>query len=646
MSTSADEPAAARPEASAPDPAVDATLAVLTLLTRAINAYGREDLAARVAATRQRLEDPAFRVLVVGEFKQGKSSLVNALLDADVCPVDDDIATSAPTAVRYAEQPRAQVLYAPKDGDPDAKQEREDIPLDRVREFVTEATNPENERRVQWLEVGVPNRLLADGLVLVDTPGVGGLGSVHGAITAAALPMADGVLFLSDASQEFSEPEMTFLKQALSMCPNVACVLTKTDFYPAWRKILDLDEGHLRDEKLTLDILPVSSILRREALDTGDAALDEESGFPKLLDALNTEIIGDGSRRGVVAVCAETMTIIDQLEGQFKTEESALASPERAEELQHNLLAVRERAEKLKSQSARWAQTLNDGVADITSDLDHDLRSRLRAITREADEVVEEGDPAEFWDEFEPWLYRRTAEDVVYSFRLLQARAEELSARVAEHFDLDAQEAAYHPDLANAGTLLTRAQADASVEFDLMSGGQRAMTGLRGGYIGVLMFGALGSMVGLAIGALPIAAGLMMGRKALRDEQERQLMMRRNVAKNALRKYVDEAQFLSGKDCRDTLRQIQRQLRDHYNARAEELQRSVADSMAAAQQALKSDEATRTARLRDVKAEVTRIEMLRKEVIEARELARAPQPEEAPLAVPTNEAGAGAEKAS
>jgi hypothetical protein len=492
-----------------------------------------------------------------------------------------------------------------------------------VREFVTEATNPANERRVQWLEVGVPSPLLADGLVLVDTPGVGGLGSVHGAITAAALPMADGVLFLTDASQEFSEPEMTFLKQALSMCPNVCCVLTKTDFYPAWRKILELDQGHLGDEGISMQILPVSSVLHRQATATGDTVLDAESGFPALLDALRTEVVGDGSRRGVLVVCSELFTIIDQLAAQFRSEESALASPEHAEELQLNLQGARDRAERLKSRTARWAQTLNDGIADITSDVDHDLRSRFRQITREADEVVDEGDPVEFWDEFEPWLYRRTAEDVVYSFRLLQGRADELSGRVAEHFEIDTREVAFHPDLANAGASLTRAQANASVEFTVMTGGQRAMTGFRGGYIGVLMFGALGSMIGLAIGALPVAAGLIMGRKALRDEQERQLSMRRNSAKNALRKYIDEAQFLSGKECRDTLRHLQRALRDHYNARAEELQRSVSEAMQGAAQALKADEGTRTVRLRDVKAELARVEMLRKQVVEARDLARA-----------------------
>jgi uncharacterized membrane-anchored protein YhcB (DUF1043 family) len=617
------KPVTDRPEASAPDPAVDAVLGALTLTARAVAAYGREDLGARVGAARQRIEDPAFRVLVVGEFKQGKSSLVNALLGVDVCPVDDDIATSAPTAVRYAPQRTARVLYKPTDDDHDGQPSSEEIDVERIREFVTEATNPENERRVQWLEIGVPSPLLADGLVLVDTPGVGGLGSVHGAITAAALPMADGVLFLTDASQEFSEPEMTFLKQALSMCPNVCCVLTKTDFYPAWRKILDLDQGHLTDAGVSVQILPVSSVLRRQASESGDASLDEESGVPALLDALRSEIVGDGSRRGVVAVCDELYGILDQLAAQFRSEEKAIGSPEHAAELQQGLQAARDKADRLKSQTARWALTLNDGIGDITSDVDHDLRNRLRQITREADEVIDEGDPVEFWDEFEPWLYRRTAEDVVYSFRLLQSRAEEVSAHVAEHFAIDSSEVAFHPDLTGAGGSLTRAQANASVEFSVMTGGQRAMTGFRGGYIGVLMFGALGSMIGLAIGALPIAAGLFMGRKALKDEQERQLSMRRNAAKNALRKYGDEAQFLSGKECRDTLRQLQRQLRDHYTARAEELQRSVTEAMAAAQRALKADEATNQARLRDVKAELERVAMLRKQVSEARELAEA-----------------------
>src|SRR6266508_2665572 len=225
------------PNAAQRSETVQKALTLVNLGTQAANAYKRPDLIERLRITRKRLLDPAFHVFVVGEFKQGKSSLINALLNAPVCPVDDDIATSAPTAVSWSEQPTAAVLYRAADEPADAdgerpEPERETIDFDRVHEYVTEAANPENERRVHSVEVGIPRQLLADGLVLVDTPGVGGLGSAHSSITIGALPMADAVIFVSDASQEFSRPELDFLKTARSMCPNLLCVMTKTDFYP------------------------------------------------------------------------------------------------------------------------------------------------------------------------------------------------------------------------------------------------------------------------------------------------------------------------------------------------------------------------------------------------------------------------------
>src|ERR1700759_5796543 len=75
------------------------------LAVKAATAYQRPDLAARARQALQRLQNPRVRVLVVGEFKQGKSMLVNALLNAPICPIDDDISTSVPTVVRYAESP-------------------------------------------------------------------------------------------------------------------------------------------------------------------------------------------------------------------------------------------------------------------------------------------------------------------------------------------------------------------------------------------------------------------------------------------------------------------------------------------------------------------------------------------------------------
>ncbi|MBA2325074.1 MAG: dynamin family protein, partial [Actinobacteria bacterium] len=70
-------------------PAVGEALGAIVQAKAAVKAYEREDLTGRLEAAREKLEDPAFHVLVVGEFKQGKSSLINALLNAPVCPVDD-----------------------------------------------------------------------------------------------------------------------------------------------------------------------------------------------------------------------------------------------------------------------------------------------------------------------------------------------------------------------------------------------------------------------------------------------------------------------------------------------------------------------------------------------------------------------------
>jgi len=85
-------------------------VALVDLALKATSAYGRPDLGRRLQATRSRLADPNVRVLIVGEFKQGKSQLVNALVNAPVCPVDDDIATAVPTVVRKLPTPIKKIV--------------------------------------------------------------------------------------------------------------------------------------------------------------------------------------------------------------------------------------------------------------------------------------------------------------------------------------------------------------------------------------------------------------------------------------------------------------------------------------------------------------------------------------------------------
>jgi hypothetical protein len=584
---------------------VDGASALVDLVATAATAYQRPDLVRRLAATRDRLRDPAFHVLVVGEFKQGKSSLVNALVSAPVCPVDDDVATAVPTAVRYSETPFARVRYEGDDGTEGAA---EAIPVADVASYVTESANPDNSRRVRLVEVGLPRGLLAGGLVLVDTPGVGGLGSVHAATTLAALPMADALLFVSDASQEYNGPELDFLRQARDLCPDVACVLTKTDFYPAWRKVADLDRGHLDRAGMGPPILPASSTLRAMALESGDVELDEESGFPTLLEHIRHELTSR-SAQGVLGAAKADMTwVVAQLRAQFEGERAALEDPARVQAVIRQLGDAKERADRLRGQAARWQQVLNDGLADLSSDLDHDLRNRLRRVVKEAEDAIDVSDPSDTWGEFEPWLYRRVAEDVAHHYGFIDSRGRGVAEAVAEVFAEDGSEVVFVVEGGSPADSFAPPTGVGSLDLKSIGVAQQALTAMRGTYGGVLMFGMMANLIGLAVLSAPVVGiGLFLGRKALREERDRQLASRRASAKASVRKYVDEVSFAVTKDSRDTLRRVQRQLRDHFATQAEELHRSATESLAAAQRATTDDQAQRTSRKRDIEAELGRI---------------------------------------
>lgn len=564
----------------------------------------------------ERLHDDGARVLVVGEFKQGKSSLVNALLNVATCPVDDDIATSVPTLLRFAEQPEATAWYE----DPDAGEPRgEPADPDRLAELVSEAGNRENHRGIRSVEVGLPRRLLARGLTLVDTPGVGGLGSVHGALSIASLPAADAVVFVSDASQEYSEPELRFLRHAAELCPEVVCVLTKTDLYPAWRVIAELDQGHLQRHGFDLPLIPLSAALRAHGLAAGDAALNEESGFPRLVDHLQRRIVDRRLAVSVEAVAAHTAAVAAQLEAQLELERRALDDPEEAARLHTEMVTLHRRSDELKAAAARWQTTLNDGIADLGADLDHELRSRLRRRMEEAERRIEESDPAEGCEELDGWLRRSIAEDVLECYTLLARRTDDLAAAVAELFAAAEADLGVTVDVAAPVDLLTAATSaglgtaapTTGARGRLLAAASGGFTAVRGSYGGFMMFQMIGGLVGL--GALsPVVIGLTaaMGRKTVREERQRQLAQRRQQAKAAARKYADEIGFQVGKDSRDALRHVHRALRDGFLERVQEIQQSALQGLQRAQQALEAEAQDRQRRLADVEAELARVREL------------------------------------
>jgi hypothetical protein len=597
----------------------DAVAELMGLIEQGIElaqAAARPDLRRRLEQTRERLQDASIRVIVVGEFKQGKSQLVNALVGASVCPVDDDIATSVPTVVRYGETPAA-VIVVPQEGtgvpEAEAVLERRPIAPEELVGAVSERGNPGNVKGLVAAEVFLPRKVLAGGLAIVDSPGVGGLESAHSLTTLTALPTADAMLLVSDASQEYTEPELQFLRQALRVCPNVAAVLTKTDLYPSWREIQAIDRRHLDGVVSGIPLFPVSSELRLRAARSGDAELNAESGFSELVVYLRARILGEAEAVQRRSVAADLRSVTEQLALALQAELSALVEPESTPQVVAELEAARERVDELRRRSSRWQLTLNDGVSDLISDMEHDLRDRMRSIQRDAEQAIDGGDPGPAWDQLMDWLEQRVTAAVSDTFIWTDERARWLSQRVAEHFDqadvplptirvdsidhvLDPVELVPALDLSDVGVM------------------GKLIIGMRGSYGGVLMVGLVTGLLGLSLlNPFSLAAGALLGRKAYRDDREARLRKRQAEAKSLVHKQVDEVVFQVGKQLKDRLRLVQRATRDHFTAIADEHHRSLGASVLAAQKAASMFAAEREQRIKELRAELRRVEALRKQ---------------------------------
>jgi hypothetical protein len=239
----------------------------------------------------------------------------------------------------------------------------------------------------------------------------------------------------------------------------------------------------------------------------------------------------------------------------------------------------------------------------------------MREISRMAEEeLLGGGDPAKVWDQFTAWVQQEVAGAASANFIWATQRVRWLAQQVAEHFAGDRDQLL--PALRNDPSDALRSVRAMAAPDDSSSGlANKALTGLRGGYMGMLMFGMIGTFVGFAslINPLGIGAAVVMGGKTIGDERKRLVTKRQNEAKVAVRRYVDDVTFQVAKDSRDRLRAVQRDLRDHFTAQAEQMKRSLQESQQAAERAVKASRSEREARLAEITTALQQLEVVRRQ---------------------------------
>jgi GTP-binding protein EngB required for normal cell division len=184
-------------------------------------ALGTAEDREQIAALRDRLDAARLRVLVAGEAKRGKSTLINALLGRAVLPAGVTPLTAVATTVRYGNDPRAEVRFA------DGHEEKQ--PMSALPDLVTERGNPGNRRRIAAVTVYLDAPLLAGGVELVDTPGTGSVFEWDTAAAHQALESMDAAVFVLTADPPVSAAERDLYAKVSGMSVLTFAVLNKAD---------------------------------------------------------------------------------------------------------------------------------------------------------------------------------------------------------------------------------------------------------------------------------------------------------------------------------------------------------------------------------------------------------------------------------
>ena len=355
-------------------------------LSGAVKLLKAHDNPAVAQLVHDRLNPPgsAPTIVVIGEVKRGKSSLVNALLSRPGrSPVGVDVTTGAflrfvpPTAA--LPEGAAQVLTA--DGGRFA--------TDDVASWVTvggaRAGDPDAPL-VRGAEVALSCPRLP-GVVLIDTPGVGGLDGGHARLAASVAQQASVLLFVCDAGTPLTAPELRFLEACRQRVDSVVFALTKTDLHPAgWREVLAADRELLARHAPQLagaDIVPVSGLLAAEATALPDPdptgmrdALHQASGLDTLTDVLRTRL-ADAEQRSITAALRTARSGLDQVELQLRARRAVVAG---SAEVRVELEDERARLEELRGRQQRWTHDLERDLGRLRRECAEDIAQRLVAF--------------------------------------------------------------------------------------------------------------------------------------------------------------------------------------------------------------------------------------------------------------------------
>jgi GTP-binding protein EngB required for normal cell division len=282
---------------------------------RSIRSLTSEVKDERVAAEAQelmsKLAEDRFTLAVVGQFKRGKSSLMNAIIGRDLLPTGMLPLTSAITILKYGPTERLTIL-----------RDRDSIfperpPVSSLAAYVTEQGNPGNQKGVKAAVLEMPSPFLRRGLEFVDTPGIGSAIVANTETTYAFLPQCDAVVFVTSVDSPLTEAEVDFLRSVRQFAQEVFFVVNKTDLLEGADREQVIafvsDRLHAETGGESLRIYPLSANRGMAAKSSADSAAYASSGLKEFEEALGKFLAVEKTSAFLASVLVRAVRLTDEL---------------------------------------------------------------------------------------------------------------------------------------------------------------------------------------------------------------------------------------------------------------------------------------------------------------------------------------------
>jgi GTPase Era involved in 16S rRNA processing len=324
----------------------------------------------------KRLVDGQLHLAVLGQFKRGKSTLINALLGTKLLPSGINPVTLVPVFLHFGTEPTLDVYYR------NGTSERHSV--EELGSFVTESKNPQNTKGVSQVDIHFPTALLESGVVLIDTPGVGSTLQHNTDATLDFLPRCDAGIVVVSADPPITAAEVAFFRKAQSIVTEFFVVLNKVDY------LAEQDIGEaLRFLRETLQtelglhqprIFPVSACRGLEARQKRDEREWNASGMAALEKTLVDFGMTSKQTALTEAIRKKIANLINRANQLLALELRAIQLP--GEKLETTIATFQTYSSAAHQQRQELMDLLGGDIARLEEEIEVEI-SRLRKVAQE-----------------------------------------------------------------------------------------------------------------------------------------------------------------------------------------------------------------------------------------------------------------------